>query len=253
MTLGRVLDHVFLLLTLLGVVLLVLKREVLIPTARARWALRLGFLAWAVLWLSATPAVSNALVRGLEPAQPSAEAVAPLALRPQTVLVMMGSSVHPPMPGFPARDRLDATARSRAAGAALWFQRTQPAAVIVSGAAPGPNPNASTEAMADALVAAGVPRDRIWIEPRATNTRENARFSVELGRTRGMTRFVVVTSALHMPRSLREFRRAGVEPVAAPVDYQGPTFGGPGELFPSSGSLTRTQQALHELLGMLKP
>lgn len=253
MTVGRVIDHAFLLLALLGAVLLVLKRELLIPSPRARWALRLGFGAWALLWLSATPAVSNALVRALEPAQPSPDSVAPLALRSQTALVVLGSSIYPPVPGVPPRDRLDAAARARANGAALWFHRTQPAAVIVTGEAPGPNPGAAAEAMADALVAAGVPRGRIWLEPRATNTRENARLGVELGRTRGMTRFVVVTSALHMGRALREFRRVGVEPVAAPVDYVGRTFGGPAELFPSSQSLGRTQQALHELLGLLKP
>ncbi len=253
MTLGRVFDHVFLLLALLGVVLLVLKRELLIPSRRARWALRLGFLAWALLWISATPAASGALVRALEPPLPSVAAVAPAATRGQTALVVLGSGVGPAMEGVPPRERLDSAARARTAGAARWFQLAQPAAVIVSGISAGPDPNASTEAMADALDHAGVPRDRIWLEPRATDTRGNARYSVELGRTRGITRFVVVTSALHMPRALREFRRAGVEPVAAPVEYVGPTFGGPAEWFPSAGALGRTQQALHELLGVLKP
>lgn len=253
MTLGRVLDHVSLLLILLGAVLLVLKRELLIPSRRARWALRLGFLGWAALWVSATPAVSGALVRALEPPLPAVAAVVPAALREQTALVVLGSGVGPAMEGVPPRERLDSAARARTSGAARWFQLAQPAAVIVSGTSAGPDPNASAEAMADALENAGVPRARIWLEPRATSTRDNARYSVELGRTRGITRFVVVTSALHMPRSLREFRRAGVEPIAAPVEFHGPSFGGVSELVPSAYALGRTQQVLHELLGMLKP
>ncbi len=253
MTPARVFDHALLLLALLGVVLLVLKRELLIPSRRARWALRLGFVAWALLWVSATPAVSGALVRALEPSLPLAAAVVPVATRAQTAFVVLGSGVLPAMAGVPPRERLDSAARARTYGAARWFQPTQPAAVIVSGASAGPNPNASAEAMADALVYAGVPRERIWLEPRATDTRDNARYSVELGRTRGITRFVVVTSALHMPRALREFRRAGVDPVAAPVEYLGPSFGGVTEWFPAASSLGRTQQVLHELLGMLKP
>lgn len=253
MSLSRLLDHTLLLLLLLGVSLVLLKRELLIPSRRARWALRLGFACWALLWLSATPAISAALMRSLEPAVPSAEAVVPASLRAQTALVVMGSNVGPAIEGIPLRERLDSASRARTQGAARWYQRTQPAAVIVTGTGPESDPRASAEAMADALVNGGVPRDRIWLEPRATNTRENARYSVELGRAHGITRFVVVTSAVHIRRSLREFRRAGVEPVGAPVEYLGPTFGRAIDLIPSASSLSRTEQCLHEFLGMLKP
>lgn len=253
MTVARLLDHVFLLLVVLGAALIVLKRELLIPSRRARWALRVGFACWALLWLGATPAVSVALVRSLEPAMPAAEAVAPSALRAQTALVVLGSGVGPAIPGVPPRERLDAASRARTLGAARWYALTQPAAVIVTGVGPDGEPGASTEAMADALTHAGVPRERVWLEPRAANTRENARYSLAMGRARGITRFVLVTSALHMPRSLREFRRAGVEATAAPVDYLGATIGGPIDLLPAAGALGRTQQCLHEFMGFLKP
>ena len=253
MSLARLLDHGLVLLVLLGVALVVVRRELLIPSRRARWALRLATGCWALLWLSATPAVSVALTRALEPPVPSPDAVAPAALRAQTALVVLGSGVGPPVAGIPPRERLDGAARARTQGAARWFALTQPAAVIVTGAGPAAAPNASVEAMADALVAAGVPRERVWLEPLATNTRENARYSVALGRARGVTRFVVVTSALHMPRSLREFRRAGVEPAAAPVEYLGASFGGVGDLLPAAASLGRSQQCLHEFMGLLKP
>ena len=253
MPLARLLDHGLILLILLGVSLAILQRELLIPSRRARWALRLGFGCWALLWLSATPAFSAALVRSLEPVVPTTESVVPAGLRAQTALVVLGSTVAPAMPGIPPRERLDSAARARTQGAARWFQQAQPAAVIVSGIGPAADPNGSAEAMADALVAAGVPRERVWLEPRATNTRENARYSVELGRSRGITRFVVVTSALHIPRSLREFRRAGVDPLAAPVEYLGATFSGVADLLPTATALGRTQQCVHEFLGMLKP
>ena len=253
MTASRLLDHAFVLLLLLGLALVLLRREMLIPSRVARSALRLASLCWVLLWLSATPAVSTALVQSLEPAVPSPEEVVPAALRAETALVVLGSSVGPAMPGVPAAERLDGAGRARVLGAARWFRQTQPAAVIVTGIAPGPNPAAAVEAMAETLVSEGVPRARIWLEPRATNTRENARYGVELGRSHGITRFVVVTSALHMPRALREFRRAGVAPVPAPVDYLGPTFGGLGDLLPSAGALGRTQQCLHEYEGFWKP
>lgn len=253
MPLSRLLDHALLLLLLLGVSLLVLKRELLIPSRRARWALRLAFACWALLWISATPAFSGALLLSLEPSVPSPEAVVPAALRSQTALVVLGSGVGPAIEGIPPRERLDSAARARIQGAARWYQLTQPAAVIVTGIGPDGEPRASAEAMADALAHSGVPRDRILLEPRATNTRENALYSVELGRARGITRFVVVTSALHLRRALGDFRRAGVEPEGAPVDYIGSTFRRAVDLVPSAGSLARTEQCLHEFLGTLKP
>jgi len=250
---SRLLDHGLLTLLLLGASLLVLKRELLIPSRRARLALRLAFACWALLWISATPAVSAALLRSLEPAVPAAEAVVPAALREHTALVVLGSNVGPAVEGIPPRERLDSAGRARTQGAARWYHLTQPAAVIVTGIGPASEPRASAEAMADALASAGVPRARIWLEARATNTRENARYSVELGRSRGVDRFVVVTSAVHMRRSLREFRRAGVEPVGAPVEYLGASFGGLVDLIPTAFSMARTQQCVHEFLGMLKP
>ncbi|MDB4929125.1 MAG: hypothetical protein JWM10_1609 [Myxococcaceae bacterium] len=250
---ARLLDHGLVLLVLLGAALFLLQRELLIPSRRARWALRLAFTCWALLWLSATPAVSAAMLRALQPAVPAAATVVPASARGQTALVVLGSNVAPRLADLPPRERLDAAGRARTQGAVRWYELTHPAAVIVSGAGPAGDPDGSAEAMADALVHAGVPRERVWLEPRATNTRENARYSVELGRARGVTRFVVVTSALHMPRSLREFRRAGVEPVAAPVDYLAASWGGPFALLPTATALGRTQQCLHEFMGMFKP
>ena len=180
MAVARLLDHGLLLLLLLGASLIVLKRELLIPSRRARWALRLGFAGWALLWLSATPAVSAVLVRALEPAVPTAEAVAPAALRAQTALVVLGSGVGAAMAGIPPRERLDSAARARTEGAARWNALTHPAAVIVTGVGPDGEPRASTEAMADALVNAGVPRERVWLEPRAANTRGGRRATILL-------------------------------------------------------------------------
>jgi uncharacterized SAM-binding protein YcdF (DUF218 family) len=253
MLVARLFDLGLVLLVLLGVALFLLQRELLIPSRRARWALRLGYASWALLWLAATPAVSAAMLRALQPPVPAAGAVVPAAARSQTALVVMGSTVSGPLADLPPRERLDGAGRARTEGAVRWYELTHPAAVIVSGIGPADDPNASVAAMADALVHAGVPRERVWLEPRATNTRENARYSIELGRARGITRFVVVTSALHIPRSLREFRRAGVEPVAAPVDYLEPSAGGVFALVPTATAIGRAQQCLHEFMGMLKP
>ncbi len=64
-----------------------------------------------------------------------------------------------------------------------------------------------------------MPREQIVTEPRAVSTWDNAVFSAELVRPRPDGRYVVVTSAWHMPRSLAIFRKAGwPELIPYPVD-----------------------------------
>jgi uncharacterized SAM-binding protein YcdF (DUF218 family) len=65
----------------------------------------------------------------------------------------------------------------------------------------------------------GVPRDRVTIENRARNTYENAVFAKELAQPKPGERWLLVTSAQHMPRAIGCFRRAGFAVEAYPVDW----------------------------------
>jgi len=65
---------------------------------------------------------------------------------------------------------------------------------------------------------------RVTFEDRARNTHENAVFSRELVRPAPGERWLLVTSASHMPRAVGVFRQAGWPVLAYPVDYQ--TTGG---------------------------
>lgn len=66
----------------------------------------------------------------------------------------------------------------------------------------------------------GVPRGRLILEDRSRNTRENARFSAELVSPKPDERWLLVTSAWHMPRAVGCFRKAGFSVIAYPVDYR---------------------------------
>lgn len=70
-------------------------------------------------------------------------------------------------------------------------------------------------------IAMGIAADRIILEDRSRNTRENALFSKPIADRvlpRG-GRLLLVTSAWHMPRSVGVFRRAGYDVIPFPVDY----------------------------------
>lgn len=65
----------------------------------------------------------------------------------------------------------------------------------------------------------GVPRARVLLESRARNTAENATFTKALVQPKPGERWLLVTSAQHMPRAVGCFRRAGFPVEAYPVDW----------------------------------
>ena len=66
----------------------------------------------------------------------------------------------------------------------------------------------------------GLAPDRVLLEGRSRNTQENAQFAKELVGPRPGERWLLVTSAAHMPRAVGCFRAAGFEVVAYPVDHR---------------------------------
>jgi uncharacterized SAM-binding protein YcdF (DUF218 family) len=98
----------------------------------------------------------------------------------------------------------------------------------------------------------GVPASRLTLENRSRNTAENAIYSKAVANPKPGERWLVVTSALHMPRAIGAFRQAGFPVEAYPVDYQ--TNGWRdllGVLGGVSGGLGRTEMALHEWIGLV--
>ncbi|BCP54079.1 hypothetical protein K32_26960 [Kaistia sp. 32K] len=68
--------------------------------------------------------------------------------------------------------------------------------------------------------AMGLPDDRVTIEDASRNTAENARFTAALVGARPDERWLLVTSAFHMPRAMGSFRAAGWSPLPWPTDYR---------------------------------
>lgn len=66
----------------------------------------------------------------------------------------------------------------------------------------------------------GIEAERIVVEDRARNTRENAVFSAAIAKERGWRKLLVVTSAFHMKRSIECFNAMGLELDTYPVDYR---------------------------------
>lgn len=98
----------------------------------------------------------------------------------------------------------------------------------------------------------GIAKSRLIMERRSRNTVENAEFSRDLVKPKPGERWLLVTSAFHMPRSIGLFRKAGFAVEAFPVDWR---VGNRGDLATFSvlapEGLSRTDTGLREWMGLV--
>ena len=104
--------------------------------------------------------------------------------------------------------------------------------------------------MADALVQLGVPAPRILLETESQNTREEALIIERMLKPLKVDRVVLVTSDIHMRRSLGTFRAVGID--AVPAVARTPHYPAPWnvDVLPSDTGLEEARAAAHEILGI---
>lgn len=99
--------------------------------------------------------------------------------------------------------------------------------------------------------ALGIAHDRITAEEQSRNTIENAVFSRLIAQPKPGERWLLVTSAFHMPRAIAAFRAAGFPVEAYPVDWRtrGP-IEATAPFMAMTGGLSMTDLAVHEWVGL---
>ena len=98
----------------------------------------------------------------------------------------------------------------------------------------------------------GLAGPRVTYEGRSRNTAENATFTKALVRPKDGERWLLVTSAFHMPRAMGAFRAAGFPIEAHPVDFR--TRSGLDAAMPFASladGLKRTDTAMREFAGLI--
>jgi uncharacterized SAM-binding protein YcdF (DUF218 family) len=247
---SRFLDPAVLIVVALLIGLLLLYRRP--PPERLPRRERIGrivlWAAWAMLWTFSTPLLAGYLNAWIELRGPDLRAALTGADPARTALVVLAGGLRTYEPSIPPRERLDPATQSRVLGAARLYHTHGFGTVVLSGA-----PAAESEAMDDFMTTLGVPEERIVRESTSLNTRQNAENCARIVRERGIETVVLATSANHLRRAVREFYRIGVHVIPAPVDITGFSRFGIDQLLPSANALARSHQALHEILGYLKP
>ncbi len=118
--------------------------------------------------------------------------------------------------------------------------------ILVSGGDAQHHGMAESTIYADVLVRLGVSPQDIQTETRSTNTFENARYSRTLLSAFDPQTLVLVTSGVHLRRSLLDFQYFGMQPVPAGADAVAATLA----LWPQAANLALCDQALHEYVGI---
>ncbi|CAA6823231.1 MAG: Membrane Protein Functionally coupled to the MukBEF Chromosome Partitioning Mechanism [uncultured Sulfurovum sp.] len=97
------------------------------------------------------------------------------------------------------------------------------------------------------LLESGIPKERILMQTMAKTTFEEAK---HMQKRVGSEAFILITSAYHMPRSMKLFQKAGLNPIPAPTDFTQHQESGILTTL-QSRQLNNTEHAWHEYLGML--
>lgn len=170
---------------------------------------------------------------------------------PQTavkwVLVLGGG--HYAGAHLPLSSRISSISLHRIAEGIRLYREFPQSRLIFSGAAIVDGVSIA-ELSRDLAVELGVEPQRIVVRATPRNTAEEARCAHELVRDDA---FILVTSAVHMPRALRIFADQGMHPIPAPTGHrmsQSPSPGWSG-IVPSTKGLADSRVVLHELLGMV--
>ena len=175
-----------------------------------RW---LGLVSVFALGLMAFSPLSRAVIRPLEDRFPQQDATK----GPVTGIVVLGGAV-----GVARGDMVLNSAAARMTKA-VELARLHPEAKVVftGGAANLVSEAKETEADGARLLFVGLGLDpaRLILEDKSRNTHENAVFTRRLADPKPGERWLLVTSAWHMPRSMGVFRQAGFPVEAFPVDY----------------------------------
>jgi uncharacterized SAM-binding protein YcdF (DUF218 family) len=221
------------LIILIGIVGLVL-----LPTRFARAGRWLGFVSLIILAILGLSPIGNALITPLEDRFPPWDA----ARGAPDGVIVLGGTIDA---WGPRNERLLVVPE--------LLQRYPNARVLFSGGSGALIDDGDPEAKfaARLLSSFGIAPSRIILEDRSRNTLENAVFSKAIVQPKPGERWLLVTSAYHMPRAIGVFRKAGFPVEPYPVDWRTHRIeAGPPLFVTMRDGLWRTDTAVHEWVGL---
>jgi uncharacterized SAM-binding protein YcdF (DUF218 family) len=238
----------FLLLPTNLLILLGLAGVVLLARRFKRAGLRMTAAALILLALAGVLPVGSLLTHMLESRFPPWDP----ARGPPDGIVVLGGGISPELSRAHGEPIVTADAARIVALAKL--ARAYPNARIVYA---GGNPNLVADGLDEGkflyrlLDSFGIARERVTVEPRSRNTIENAVFTKDLMKPKADERWLLVTSAQHMPRAVGCFRQVGFPVEAYPVGGRTRDRFQPLPGYDLSLGLAKLDFVTHEWIGLM--
>jgi uncharacterized SAM-binding protein YcdF (DUF218 family) len=217
---------------------------------RARFGRGLALAAVLILVAAATLPLGMLLIAPLEDRFP----LPPSDLPPPEGIIVLGGAIDDGVSRARGQTVFD-EGGERLTEAVVLAKRFPQARVVYTSGSSSFTGETSTEALqARKLMSQmGIAPERVTIEDKSRNTDENARFTAAIVHPQPSQRWIVVTSAFHMPRAMGLFEKAGFHPIAYPVAFR--TRGQwPDDLrlrFDPVRSLRTFEIAIHEWIGLV--
>jgi len=249
-TLSKILTAFFIPSTL-AVVAIAVGLWLLMRGTRRRLGARLAIGGLAFLVIAGIVPVGNALILPLE--QRFAAVPAPDSQEKFAGIIILGGFEDGLVSAARGALAVNESAERLTQGLRLALKHPEAKIVFTSGVGGlWPGGIDATQPVAAYFNDVGIPTSRLVLEGKARNTQENATFTAEmLGLNHG-ERWVLVTSAYHMPRAVGIFRKNGFDVIPYPVDYRTRGAEDLGRLFESlPAGLQRTDLAVKEWAGLI--
>ncbi len=190
-------------------------------------------------------AASEILLRPLEYKYPPMTGVSTI-LDIKWVVVLSGG--HTPDAQLPITGQLSDASLVRLVEGVQIHRKLPKSKLVLSG---GGVFSEVTEAkvMMDVAIALGMNAKDLVLESESKDTKDQARL---IHKIVGDSRFILVTSASHMPRSMALFLKKGMQPIPAPVGHKVIKRKKitPSMFFPNAGRIEKTERAFYEYLGL---
>ncbi|MFA5362365.1 MAG: YdcF family protein [Candidatus Omnitrophota bacterium] len=204
-----------------------------------------------LLFMMSFGPAANLLVYSLEsgfPPLPSEE------LSRVDVMVILGGGIVN-SGGFRAQPEAAAATYARVFNGVEVFKKSNAGVLVLSGGGIVRRDETEAAVMKKLAMSLGVSDDRLILETKSRNTGEQAAEVKDLVSLSGKSRIGVVTSSIHMARSLRAFKKVFPRNavVAVPVQYMYSPFKWSYKCFiPSAEAFVSSTAALHEWIGLLR-
>ncbi|MBL1209730.1 YdcF family protein [Geminocystis sp. GBBB08] len=242
----------------LGLVFFLLIISLILWWKYPRWLPIPIIIAVMILFIGGNYYFSKLLVKSLEWQYISTAEDLPNA----EAIVILGGGIKPMILPRPMIDVAESGDRV-IYGAKLYNMGKSPLIIVTGGRIPwrgGENLPSEADDMKELLLLFGIPKSAIIKEGNSFNTYDNAVYTRKILTPLNINNILLVTSAIHMPRSVKIFEKQNLTVIPAPTDYLVTEKDFQEEdnwqnilinLFPDSDNFNNTTLAIKEYIGIV--